>query len=548
MRPPFITRFAPLVGCALLVAPTGCGKKRSKRVKPSPLAETNDGKENALAQPPERVEPARAPVEAGTAFADEQGRWRSGTRLSAIVHDAGGGATRFSSWWDRKLRTRCEMVATKQGMACLPLVESPTGLFSDAECTQPVHAVVDEGCADVARGTLMRRRVTDPCGFRFSGARVVSEPHPSKTWAKNLTTGQCVGGGSREISVVELEFVPLDAFVSAEQERVATEGGLESVMLRSPDGARQRHGVALEGGASCHEHGFEPARHCVPEDSLFVSEVEFVDDACEQRGAVWYPPVPEGCEAPSKPIVATLATNVKPANCYRHEIHEVVRELKSSEVFSKQRSECGSTSTKGRFFLAGDLIDDDRLPRLDDVTLGDGRVRHQATKERGQTTPLTELERWQGPWRGHWIDGDGDYDCVPRRTADGQLRCFPERSQDLGDRVFADQACTEPLALVREDPCNEPGPELHAIVRRTGGCDPRVYAAYEAKVYEGSVYLRGRRDACQLRERSPGEIYYTPGEVMPLDSFVPVEELLGPAEPPTQATSGTGTGTGTGTG
>ncbi len=130
----------------------------------------------------------------------------------------------------------------------------------------------------------------------------------------------------------------------------------------------------------------------------------------------------------------------------------------------------------------------------------------------------------------HFHDVDLDIDCTFLPHADGAYRCLPNV---LSDSLFADAACTMPLAPVPGGACGASVGDVAAVVADRGGCtsstsggsSSNVPTAYRARavgeeVSPDAVFYLDADGACVAGTVSPTVSYFPIGEEVPASSFV----------------------------
>lgn len=149
---------------ASLILLLSCAEADTGGLLPGPLPNPNDG---GTPQPSDSGVPTTSP-DSGVPVGPgpEAETFKSGTRLRAVVLDAGGGARSFQYWYDTTLGVECTFEYAWDGeVYCLPLGR-PADRFRDLNCQEPV-AVVD----DCSRGDTYFRSVpawegqVNQCGY-----------------------------------------------------------------------------------------------------------------------------------------------------------------------------------------------------------------------------------------------------------------------------------------------------------------------------------------------------------------------------------------------
>lgn len=422
------------------------------------------------------------------------------TRLDAVPYVSGqrlradlvgvAGAEILIGWWDTKLSTHCSFGHDERGdIRCLPGLHRTAGLlyrdralnvngaaplvglrFLDADCTVPVH-VSPPGvpAPPYAAGAEDVVPCVAPPEVRYRMHRV-GAPRTVTTLYQSFG-GDCVADPAGEGEVVyDLEeVVDPGMFVPAEKARATWPSGLEVVVVKAADGARQAV-FAIDGrrDAACWGANYYGKNDglCLP----MLGRVAFLggdytDETC--TSPVGYDRADPTCGPPL--VVFELAEGL-----IAYETGDAVDE--AAVYTSSLQTGCTPAAPDGkRYFRHGPLIPDATFPTLRSSSSGDGVVTAQVITDEAGT-----------PIRSVGLLSTGEH-CTPQTNCDGMLRCVPHgliRGPTFD--YFADDTCTEPLVRF----CDAPE-ILIATSRDPATCDddapygPIVTAGPQ---HEGAVY------------------------------------------------------------
>lgn len=416
-----------------------------------------------------------------------QGEVRSGDRIRAMyfVDDAGTRIPR--GWFDRQLGVECTWMGGEEPM-CLPAYLG-TNFFADAACTEPIAEVrpplacdsapaayvavwrdpCDENIADEVR-TITDEPVPGPLVYQYSSWTGTCNPFPNDGAVTYRRTGTRLGPAQLVHGRV----------VNAGHGRIRTRTILGGDGTRVPSGA-----FDAELDVAC---WLDEDLGCLP-SATHSGYAE--DDACAR-------PVARALLACGPPrYTATYAGG----QLALYEGSELITSDPADElaVYStyapgdEPSAVCDPTTISAwegtGLYRAGSPVDLDRLVPVErQVGLG------------GPTVPAWRVTGAHRELIGHHLAGT-DLECHPEQIAPGLWRCLPYLSRVSRGVTYADDACTQPIAVaVGFDPAVD---HLPAIERRSdGACGETLHPfALGAERPAGSTFRRGPDDTCVVLEQ-----------------------------------------------
>lgn len=436
-------------------------------------------------------------------FVDEP--YGSGSRLTARVLRAAGGAQMLRWFWDQELQIECVFARSLDGVVrCLPrdgalATESHGNLFgldsrnrppstTGADCVTP--AAVRSGC-DVDSPYVY---VSHP----------MCEPGPVVREAQRLFTSLDELGRLSEEGVCELREVDADSlafslmpvehsiFVAAEE---VVDAGVRTLL--GADGSWQNLELAVESGQGCFPLTVEGDGPCVPSPAGFPASLSS-DDACTLQDVAGEPTRPEGCS-----YVPTHAVPVHGAEA----IQDIVGTLETAYRRVGEDNICEPIFIRSYQLGAETVLES--LPVIALVDSGGGGVvaRHGSFDGTSKTVVRGLFDTATGDACAPWFDGERHW-CIPGRVRYAtQTYADPDCTQDA-------LASSEPLPFVGE--------------REVEDCIDS-WTFFKPEVLDAPVYRRSL-DECVVDEGA-GEYRYTSGDPLQTESVL-YELFLEDAAPP----------------
>jgi hypothetical protein len=367
--------------------------------------------------------------------APPHGTYTSGKRLRARFWDGGGGATSFIDWYDTALQIPCAFgVGEDRVMRCLPSTPPPeTSMFLDPACTKPARmtpsaTVLPYEASSRSVGTCGPTTVVHVDTPQTVDVATVFQEGDSGCIAVPVPPGDLVA-----------ELVPADLTLFLEADVVVEDRGqgLDGEVIVARDGTRQV-GRTLDHarGAPCSASD----GRCFPLDRITSEEhATFMDAACTQPGPGGFScALDPSCPAPS----IALDERFDPTTCKTTlaGVHAVGPRA-PLPYQAGGPGECAQVSLNGSacaFFAEAAPIDASAFPPLAEGRIGTGRLVEPVLLA-PDGHPVADL--------GGFIDTQrGGITCFPTLFADGAERCVGGVLDLTSIGVFADAACTQPLA------------------------------------------------------------------------------------------------------
>ena len=408
--------------------------------------------------------------------------FRSGERLTALVHDAGEGDRQFARWHDRQLGLDCEVMPSADGtLRCVPGVPDVAAAFSDADCSEPAYRPT--ACGEIPPAV---RRPLSSCSNEAAHASFRVGESVGERQVFYQVDGRCVSAPESP-ELYALDLIEPSSMAGFDARHEARGADLELVIYRGEDGSHVWAGTRdVQDDHRCDLWGWwtdEPT--CVPIERAIVSPGYYTGSDCAS-GSVAVRPLE--CEAPRVIVQRDDA-----------ELLDVGATLEPTAVFYENAltGECELLpSASEALFEAGPPIHPATFPSLEVENRGTGRLRPvQVRHPEGLAVAPTSL------W---WDEGLGLH-CKIRETRHG-LRCLP--TDPLGDLSFA--------------------PTLRWA---DSNCRDSMLAAAHALVpgFSGRVQVADPHDACagvqyvvRLGNRHEGPVYHVQGgECVEVESDFP---------------------------
>ncbi len=449
------------------------------------------------------------------------GNFVSGTRLRAIVDDAGGGAKIWLDWDDQLLGKECRFLRMADGTyGCVPW-DTPRVAFLDPGCTE---AVIDypEGGATPRWGidvTLAACSVQIVKSVYVPAASLSSVPS-----VIYIRDGGQACSRSSPYAGIYLQATPATAspFVGATAGHETNGGDVAAETLTASDGAQQTiAGWDLVRDAECVPASalwgqlfpaglpaFLTDGRCVPREAALNAPGEYADSACTMAL------VDSRCPSGAAPKVAIedLFAASGGSEC-AFGVHDVGAAVDTTHVFSSTGGGCAAVTLSGgvSLFVQGPPVAANQYPILGRIETGTGRIK------------VRNFAAASGPPIGvqpHFYDSTLGVDCSPMTvTSPPGTICFPDDARSLSYNVglFADAACSV---------------KLFAWTQRCGLSNPSFIMKdstmlVRAVPYAGtSVYANGYNGITGCVPTTPpsGTTLFAAGDPVPAGTFAGVVE------------------------
>ncbi|MDB5212720.1 MAG: hypothetical protein JWO86_647 [Myxococcaceae bacterium] len=434
-------------------------------------------------------------VTAGEGFA-------SGSRLSAGVLQAEGGATLFDKTWrDTKLDVPCAFaVAADMTVRCLP-GRSDLTLFTDEACQSPVYARRESACDPPFQPPAP---LQPPAFFRetvqCSAAAVV------RTVGQRIETTSGVALYTRDSTgacVAYQSVGPIEVYAAGDAVDPKTFVAQTS-LTREPRGASYAvERMTAEDGASAIVRIIDVARNesCAPLAAAFgapdplrcypPSAEAFATDGIPSRSsdAACTVPVAEGsrCWTPSMVLEVDVNSNACGDRFTVTGFAAVGAEVTS--VYGSAPSQAGGASCLAEsadirlaYFAVGAPVDVASFPSLARAEDGTARVRVRTLTAPSGDRLLAST----------FYDADHDTECEPQNAADGIVRCLPARRR--GILAYADPQCTIPIVGVPAGCATKPRFVTSPLVAAGCSASKQSVFAVGAPAATSVAYLRSASD------------------------------------------------------
>ncbi len=367
-------------------------------------------------------------IASGCAAAHEAEEHYDERRLRVVMDRPESGEPTFVGFFDPEFSQFCAPMVTEDGLLrCVP--DSPVGRlyadYADPGCTEPI----DTGLGLCQMRYVVEEVHPDACGAS-SYVRVFEESEEAEwfdsKYQRSSRTGECysIGPGTAR----RLTLVPPRRMVWGEMEPGSGPNRLVADTIAWADGTRgpaqirdsdRREPCTIRGALN----GRGPAV-CSPRARAY--EGSFGRE-CDER---WARAIPDGCALTSDDfVVSTECESVSVAM-----VGDVV-----SEAERDAAPGC-SLSYEGQVVYSLSPAPDDLLPWLRLELRGEGRLRRRVWVDE-------DGGEWMASGYGDYYDSELDVDCLSLSWT--EERCLPPASvQRDEERLFADERCTEPAAVV----------------------------------------------------------------------------------------------------
>jgi hypothetical protein len=444
------------------------------------------------------------PPQPGSPFA-------SGTRLRAIVHDAGDGALELQAFWDAKLEVRCffNQPDADGVYRCLPPSRHQL-MYADAACSEPIAR--DGG--ECAESPYVRGPDAGVCGappgsmYFIIGAYAPAETpeHVPPEGPHTKVARDCRPSSIDDANLRSVVRIGLDAFVGGRLAREPLGDGIGRERIVADDGAFIALGpYDVARGTTCAQlDGPDDSLICAPLPSYLAGSSTFADDACTQPGV-------QGSTCGRGETTVLVATPRSCGEVGGDRLHALGDPVDTA--YALVDGVCTALPDEGGGgFRLGPELPTDELPRLGTVALGAGPLRVLAIGAAGT----------QAQTIGVFVDEAG-VRCQPRATVEG-LRCLPDAVQSSPTH-FADASCTRPVAIVADGCDDVPEPIVIAIEPEACAIEVVAAAWTLGERIEGPVYTDAA-GSCSAVAQHPGTHAYQQGAPIELTSFPPVVERI----------------------
>lgn len=388
--------------------------------------------------------------------------------------------------YDAARRTHCAVALTKDGLLrCIPYeVDAPfatLGYLDDA-CTVPVA----RASADPRRpGPPKYAYDTEPCSGVMRLLEVGAQVPSSTRFYQSYSSG-CSGGDlGPDDALYEVRELPMGDLAQVSLETVSGPNRLRATYLTGADGFRVLHGAQDTSlGVACSPSPTADEVRCLPSSADDVAFSGYADAACSRPVA--HADLEHRCAYP----VLARYPGKKPV-CDPDTYAGIVSEKKRPPaLFQRMVSTCDldppGYSSLDTFFEVGPPVTLAPLTRrLDDGGAGT-RLRAYAYDDGfGLVFPSARFR-----------DVREDYDCdLVQGGADGTFTCRPSGANVLLGDTFSDAACTLPLDIFYDYPCE--GRPLTPLVFMAG--------AHTAQERVLDVHTRGPVVTAPVFRRGPGK-------------------------------------------
>lgn len=396
--------------------------------------------------------------------------FRSGSRLRARYLDGGVGARELLAWFDTELGAECRFEFGPDGeLRCMPgrAPNRGTTYFADAACQVPI--LLAQTCAPPEHLLVPVDPPSTCLGERpaYRSYRVDPRAEVRATVHGVASADEgCIAIPADGQQWHAMEALSLDELVAATLSVTPIDDALGQEVLTGADGSSQwfaTHDMVRD--ARCQPGDVAGERRCVPADEAVHTGL-FHDPACASE-LVGEVELESQCAPPT--IVRRPEDDA---------VFAVAAEVGADEVYTGSQCEAVSPSQRPRrYFVAGDPLESDAMPALDEVGIGEGRaqLQHDTTVD---GTPLRS--------RGEWRDTQLDTPCVPLRLENGDYVCAPWIGG--GGLYFEDAACETALYTVNGEP--DDTPTFTTLLASAAACDDVVWGGARAveEPYDAQVY------------------------------------------------------------
>ncbi len=407
-----------------------------------------------------------------------------GARLDVVVADAGPGL--FVSFFDRDLGVVCRPDRAGDGtLRCLPDRASLVTRYLDPTCSEPVYRVADDACVT---DPVLRERVEDDSVCLLEERATdwpLSPVVPSVLYTP--VGSSCAEDATQDLSADWRGYSPLTdaavdpaSWVALRQQDVIGPRGLGRTYWLAEDGARAATGLADAGGLAVaweadDGHVALPGPVLIRRDNRY-----FGVSTCDASPAVADPSLP------SCPSARTVLRQESSTPGVPHTVASV-----RVDAWRSSSQGCTSVVTRGTWLVAGDPVDlEQALPMVASVRPDTGSVSAWGWED--------EDGAWLGPrTAGPLRAEDGTGWRLTGRAGGAVARLALAHREIDGIVLWEDDACTEPLVTVTNDP-----EAVWAVQRDADGCDtpdgeaPVVRAWALGDAVQGIPFTRSAFGAC----------------------------------------------------
>jgi hypothetical protein len=462
---------------------------------------------------------------------EERPFYVSGARLRAKILDGGGGAVIFENWFDSKLELDCAAApATDGSTRCLPKATATTA-FLDASCATP--ALMVDRCVVAQHFVSVTSKASTACDEAPAlEVYELGDPVQQPTVYTLDDAGHCNASPVGTQSLWQRG--PLAAatqFVRLERHEEPLDGSLTRAFESSDDGAQRtielldtkKHAACLD---YLWGYGGEYKDACIAGNTLLLTQsFHLYDDAgCSSDTNIVALPRPQpGCDAPLPDTVIDFAFGQNVCD-----LHYDVRAVGSeptppAELFTGTKDHCSPVPAPGpddQLRSISTVIPPSDLPVRKSAFLGSGELRVAAVVDAAgaEVEPLEPFFRVP----------DGSANCFVERVG-GELHCLTNAPDVRA--VYADSACTSPLASTFADP----GPCIVAPVTEVAlvpddQCDAaatdRKIVALGDVVHPAMIWTKSADGACNSTTPDPGLDYHAVGAEIDPSKYPRVTERV----------------------
>jgi hypothetical protein len=427
--------------------------------------------------------------------------------------------------YDTSLHAHCTVARTKNGpLRCIPY---------DDDTAYAGIAYVDEACSVPVGYSLRDPTRSAPPKYAYDYERCVGMARVFEVGAQVTSSTRYYdrapsGCSARNIgadsALYEVRELPMAELAQLSLETAEGPNRLRPTFLTSADGLRVLHGAQdnkLAVACSPSPVWMSDDVQCLPPEQAIAS-FSYADAACSRPVA--HANVEYKC---GRPVLARFE-GVQRQMCDPLTYVPIASEMAApAALFGRQVNSCARESpgvfSDDTFFETGPPVPLAPLTRrLDDRQSGARLHPYAYDDGLGLVFPS-----------GRFRDSKEDYDCATgRREADGTFSCQPLDKPRIMPQRFSDAACTLPLEIFDEYPCDRRPPTPLVFVTGAHSEQERVLdvhtrgAAFTAPVFRSDG--DDKRCRTDTRREEYGITYYVVG---PLLRTVTMMELVEVVEP-----------------
>lgn len=454
-----------------------------------------------------------------------------GSRLQAVVQDAGNGAVAFEHWQDSQLGGPCQFVPTTDGKYHCAPIQNNTIAYSDTSCTMKVAVL--STC-----GAMIPYVVDQQTGSCEQAISQVSHGAPATIYSigANIGSGQvyalqgepptCVATTS--LDYYQIAVADLSQFVGATLKQEARGPRLAAELLECDDGSKQITGQMYDlkmGDEACTLDASgdpqDPNFFCIPGAVAQVqpNEAYFDNPTCKTSVAEEYGS--NGTMCPPAKVVVSYPANQTTCDLGTATFYATGTDVTAGNICSLDAASgscnCHTDTSGDRYYTLGAKLDPSTFAPMGFAKIGTGRLRALAL-----TTTAGELLT-PGLPGGFWdtmSGGSGGESCQVKMFSDMTLRCVPQSAlfyYSDNSPYYADSSCTQQVFPQYTDPgCPTPAPS--SIVMVTPAADAcsqdTVTAAYATGTAIPAGQMLYASPNCFSVTPDPSSIYYTLGSAL----------------------------------